>query len=251
MQSPQSQQSRVLVQLRDLILKGAFAPGERLAEIPLAERLEASRTPVRLALATLQHEGLIEPLSGGGYQMRQFTAQEVSDAIEVRGVLEGMAARLLAERGAPRQLMRELQDCIAQGDEAVNKVTMDLDDYAAYQEMNNRFHDLIVRGCGNTALVRSMDMLNGLPFAAASATLPMQSALEEEGHRWMRYAHQQHRSIVDAIARGQGTRASLLAQEHVEIARMNVDEALERPERVADIMPSIRFVSPGGRIPRA
>ncbi|WP_205754911.1 GntR family transcriptional regulator [Azoarcus sp. DD4] len=246
----QSQQSRVLVQLRDLILKGAFAPGERLAEIPLAERLGASRTPVRLALATLQHEGLIEPLNGGGYQMRQFTAQEVSDAIEVRGVLEGMAARLLAERGVPRQLMRELQDCIAQGEEAVNKATMDLDDYAAYQEMNNRFHDLIVHGCGNTALVRAMDMLNGQPFAAASATLPMQSALEEEGHRWMRYAHEQHRTIVEAIARGQGMRASALAQEHVEIARMNVDEALERPERVADIMPGIRFVAPGGRIAR-
>lgn len=54
-----SQQSRVLVQLRDMILKGEFVPGERLAEIPLAEKLEASRTPVRLALASLEHEGLI------------------------------------------------------------------------------------------------------------------------------------------------------------------------------------------------
>jgi GntR family transcriptional regulator of vanillate catabolism len=40
-----SQQNRVLVQLRDLILKGEFVPGERLAEIPLAEKLGASRTP--------------------------------------------------------------------------------------------------------------------------------------------------------------------------------------------------------------
>ena len=55
-----SQQSRVLVQLRDMILKGEFVPGERLAEIPLAEKLEASRTPVRLALASLDHEGLTE-----------------------------------------------------------------------------------------------------------------------------------------------------------------------------------------------
>jgi GntR family transcriptional regulator of vanillate catabolism len=68
-----SQQSRVLVQLRDLILKGGFAPGERLAEIPLAERLGVSRTPVRLALGSLEYEGLIEPSLGGGYQMRRFT----------------------------------------------------------------------------------------------------------------------------------------------------------------------------------
>ncbi|MFN4063630.1 hypothetical protein SDC9_172775 [bioreactor metagenome] len=242
-QSPQSQQSRVLVQLRDMILKGVFAPGERLAEIPLSERLEASRTPVRLALATLQHEGLIEPLAGGGYQMRRFTAQEVSDAIEVRGVLEGMAARLLAERGAPRQLMRDLQACLEQGDEAVDKPTMDLDDYASYQEMNNRFHELLVQGCGNSALIRSLETLNGQPFAAASATLPMQSARDEEGQRWMRLAHRQHHALVDAITRGQGARAQALAQEHVEIARMNVDSALEHADKMAGLMPAMRLVS--------
>jgi len=246
----QSQQSRVLVQLRDLILKGAFSPGERLAEIPLAERLESSRTPVRLALATLEHEGLIEPLAGGGYQMRRFTAQEVADAIEVRGMLEGMAARLLAERGASRQLMREFEECLEQGDEAVNKPTMDLDDYAVYQEMNNRFHELLVQGCGNSALIRTMDTLNGLPFAAASATLPMQSAYNEEGHQWMRYAHRQHHGIVDGIKRSQGARVQALAQEHVQIARMNVDEALERPERVADVLPGIRLMTDVGRLPR-
>src|SRR4051794_6147977 len=97
--SMDSQQSRVLVQLRDMILKGAFTPGERLAEIPLAEKLGASRTPVKLALATLEHEGLIEPSPAGGYQMRRFTSQEIADAIRVRGVLEGFAARLIAEDG--------------------------------------------------------------------------------------------------------------------------------------------------------
>src|SRR6266567_4722071 len=88
-----SQQSRVLVQLRDMILKGDFAPGERLAEIPLAESLDASRTPVKLALASLEYEGLIEPSPVGGYQMRRFTSREISDAIRVRGVVEGFAAR--------------------------------------------------------------------------------------------------------------------------------------------------------------
>src|ERR1700757_3128087 len=88
-----SQQSRVLVQLRDLILKGEFMPGERLAEIPLAEKLGASRTPVRLALAGLEHEGLIEQSPGGGYQMRRITSREIADAIRVRGLVEGFAAR--------------------------------------------------------------------------------------------------------------------------------------------------------------
>jgi GntR family transcriptional regulator, vanillate catabolism transcriptional regulator len=72
-----------LVHLRDLILKGEFAPGERLAEVTLAERLQASRTPVRLALTTLEQEGLVEPSPAGGYVMRRITATEIADAIAV------------------------------------------------------------------------------------------------------------------------------------------------------------------------
>jgi GntR family transcriptional regulator of vanillate catabolism len=237
-----SQQSRVLVQLRDMILKGEFVPGERLAEIPLAEKLGASRTPVRLALGSLEHEGLIEPMPGGGYQMRRFTSQEIGDAIRVRGVLEGFAARLLAEDGAPRQLLRELHECLAEGDKAVNKPTMELDDYAAYVEMNDRFHRLILEGCNNLALRRIMDFLGGQPFAAPSAMLPMQSSMEE-GHEWMKQAHRTHHAMVQAIERGQGSRAQALGEEHVEIARMNLDYALERPELAAELMPGMRLVA--------
>jgi GntR family transcriptional regulator of vanillate catabolism len=237
----ESTQSRVLVQLRDLILKGDFPPGERLAEIPLAERLGASRTPVKLALSALEHEGLIEPSPGGGYQMRTFTAQEVADAIQVRGVLEGYAARTIAEHGMSRQLAREFQECLDLGDKAVDNGTMDLDDYAAYAEMNSRFHQLLVAGSGNTALKRAIDMLNSLPFAAASAMLPMQSSLDE-GQDTMRDAHRQHHALVQAMERGQGFRAQALCEEHVEIARMNLDLALERRDDVAQVLPGIALV---------
>jgi GntR family transcriptional regulator of vanillate catabolism len=241
-----SQQSRVLVRLRDMILKGAFVPGERLAEIPLAEKLGASRTPVRLALASLEHEGLIEPSPGGGYQMRRFTSREIADAIRVRGVIEGFAARLLAEEGAPRQLIRELRDCLADGDKAVDKPTMDMDDYAAYVDMNDRFHRLIMDACGNAALQRVMELIDSQPFASPSAMLPMQSSMEEQGHQWMRHAHRTHHAIVQAIERGQGARAQALGEEHVEIARMNLDHALERPELAAELMPGMRLVADKG-----
>jgi DNA-binding GntR family transcriptional regulator len=163
-----SNQARALVQLRDLILKGEFAPGERLAEIPLAARLGMSRTPVRVALASLEREGLVSPSSSGGYTMRKFTPQEIQDAIDVRGHLEGMAARLLAERGAPRALLASLQDCIRAGDQLFEPAGHELD-YAANTEMNNRFHELVVQGCGNAALARAVEINNRLPFAPASA----------------------------------------------------------------------------------
>lgn len=237
----ESQQSRVLIQLRDLILKGAFAPGERLAEIPLAERLEASRTPVRLALTTLEYEGLIEAMSGGGYRMRGFTPTEVSHAIQTRGVLEGYAARLLAEAGPSKDILRKLHQCLEEGDEAV-KTQMSFDDYAAYVEINERFHALILEGCGNRTVLRMMEMLNGQPFAAPSAMLPMQSS-HEEGTRAMQQAQFQHHAIVQAIERGQGSRAQALGEEHVEIARMNVEYATRNPELAAEIMPGIRLVT--------
>lgn len=237
-----SQQSRVLVQLRDMILKGAFAPGERLAEIPLAERLGASRTPVKLALASLEREGLIEPSPAGGYQMRRFTSREIADAIRVRGLIEGFAARLIAEDGASRQLLRSLKECLEEGDRIVNKPDMNLDDYAAYVEMNDRLHALLIDGCNNSAVRRIMALLNSQPFASPSSMLPMQSSMTE-GQEWMKHAHRTHHSLVQAIERGQGSRAQALGEEHVEIARMNLEYALERPEIAESLMPGIRLVA--------
>src|SRR5437763_1190821 len=104
-----TQITRALLRLRELILSGQFAPGTRLSELPLVERLGVSRTPLRLALAELEHEGLVRGLAAGGYVVRQFTQADISDAIEVRGVLEGTAARFAAERGASARDVRVLR----------------------------------------------------------------------------------------------------------------------------------------------
>ncbi|MCR4471728.1 GntR family transcriptional regulator [Burkholderia sp. SCN-KJ] len=238
----ESQQERVLVYLRDLILKGEFAPGERLAEVALAERLQASRTPVRLALTTLQQEGLVEPSPAGGYVMRRITATEIADAIAVRGHLEGMAARLVAEHGVQRQLSNGLNECLRTGDRLLAKQELTLDDYAVYTDMNNRFHQLVVEASGNAALIRAIDMNNRLPFASASAMLPMQSALHE-GRDWLFMAHRQHHGLVHAMEKGEGTRAQALASEHVQIAQMNLNYALESPELCKKLAPAIHLVA--------
>jgi GntR family transcriptional regulator of vanillate catabolism len=151
-----SLQETVLIQLRDLILRGEFEPGQRLAEQQLAERLGASRTPVRAALAALEGEGLVEANDTGKYLVRQYTAQEVTDAIAVRGHLEGMAARLVAEHGVSRQLQGDLQACLDAGDEALLTNPLTYESYAAYAAMNDRFHALILDACGNRALQRAV-----------------------------------------------------------------------------------------------
>src|SRR2546428_9497459 len=93
-----SHSARTLLRLREMLFTGVFQRGERLSEIPLGARLGVSRTPIRLALERLAHEGLLESSRSGGFVVREFTVDAVWDAIEVRGVLEGTAARLAAER---------------------------------------------------------------------------------------------------------------------------------------------------------
>src|SRR5207302_6660737 len=108
--SNRTQINRALLALREQILAGEFTPGERMSELPLVERLGVSRTPLRLALATLEHEGLLRGLPGGGYVVREFTGADIRDAIELRGVLEGTAARFAAERGVTRRDLRALRE---------------------------------------------------------------------------------------------------------------------------------------------
>src|SRR5690242_2102923 len=93
-----SQTGRTLLNLREMLLRGDFQPGERISELPMVARLGVSRTPIRLALDRLCNEGLLEVSPSGGFVVRAFTVADIWDAIEMRGVLEGTAARLAAEK---------------------------------------------------------------------------------------------------------------------------------------------------------
>lgn len=234
-------QETVLIQLRDLILRGEFEPGQRLAEQQLAERLGASRTPVRSALVTLEQEGLVEANDTGKFLVRQFTPREVSDAIAVRGHLEGMAARLVAEHGVSRQLQADLQACLDEGDAVLTTNPLTYESYAAYAAMNDRFHALVLEACGNRALQRAVALNDKLPFAPASAMLPMQGTVTLD-RDWMLYAHRQHHMLFAALKAGEGARAQALAIEHTEVAQMNMRMALERRAETERVLPAIRLV---------
>ena len=234
-------QETVLIQLRDLILRGEFEPGQRLAEQQLAERLGASRTPVRAALVTLEQEGLVEANDTGKFLVRQFTPREVADAIAVRGQLEGMAARLVAEHGVSRQLQGDLQACLDGGDLALAANPLNFESYAAYAVVNDRFHALVLEACGNRALQRAVALNDKLPFAPASAMLPMQGSVALD-RDWMLYAHRQHHMLFAALQAGEGARAQALAIEHTEVAQMNMRMALERRAETERVLPAIRLV---------
>jgi GntR family transcriptional regulator of vanillate catabolism len=113
---PAPEAASVVAALRQRIVDGRYPPGTRLAEIPVADALGVSRTPVRLAFRTLEQEGLLEKIGKRGLVVRAFTQADVLCAIEVRGALEGLAARRLAEAGITPGLLATLQRCLADGD---------------------------------------------------------------------------------------------------------------------------------------
>lgn len=222
-----SNQARVLVQLREMILRGTFAGGARLAEIALATQLGVSRTPVKLALTALAQEGLVEALPGGGYAARRLSKQDLNDGVVVRGALEGVAARLLAEQGMGGTLEAELRRQLAAGDallhaEAARHGGMSYDGYVAYGDMNDAFHLMIMTAADNDALFRAWELNNRLPSASPSATLSLHSS-GEAALRMLTIAHDQHHALLDAILRRQSARAFAIAEEHVARATVSID----------------------------
>src|SRR6186713_2728487 len=151
-----SQLTETVVRIREMILRGKLAPGERVAEAPLAEELGMSRTPVRQALPLLAQEGLLAVHESRGYVVRAFTAGDVLDAIDIRGVLEGLAARRVAEHGATKPFLRKLHACLHDGDALLAKHRIAENDEAEYAEMNGRFHSLILEEAGSQILSEAL-----------------------------------------------------------------------------------------------
>jgi len=220
---------RALMELRKKILSGDYPGGTRLFEVPLAETLQISRTPVREVMSRLAEEGLLDRLANGGFVVRSFTYADAVDAIELRGVLEGTAARLAAERGVSQAGLDQLRDLLARLEECFGQA-LDEVDLEAYSEANAKFHAGLVELSGSTVIQREVDRATRLPFASPSAFLSGRAhvvAFRQSLH----IAQDQHRSLVSAIAGREGARAEFIAREHARIARKNLEYAVfEDPE---------------------
>lgn len=219
-----TQLNQAIVRIREMILRGELPPGSRVAEAPLADLLGMSRTPVRQALPLLAQEGLLTEHGARGYAVRAFTATDISDAIDLRSVLEGLAARRLAEIGAPKALLRGLQACLDDGDVILQKRHITEADEAAYVEMNIRFHGIIIEGAGSALLADTLERNSRVPFGGPQALAFNKDNLEQM-YDLLSYAHHQHHAVVDAIARGQGARAEALMREHAHAVRESIDLA--------------------------
>lgn len=204
---------QVLLELRKMIISGEIAGGSRLAEIPTAEMLGVSRQPIRMAFRLLEQEGLLLKNPTRGYTVREISPKLIQDALEVRGVLEGLAAKKLAERGMTPQQHDQLLECIIRIDPIFQQTELTDQDIETYHHYNTIFHHTIIEGADNVAIVQALSKNNQLPMASAQAlTYDRKNPLSEI--RRLQHAHIQHCAIFNALCHRDSARAESLMREH-------------------------------------
>lgn len=239
-----SQTARALLNLREMLFRGDFRAGEKISELPMVARLGVSRTPIRLALDRLAHEGLLEVSRSGGFVVRSFTLDDIWDAIEMRGVLEGTAARLAAERLSGEHELAEIRKCMDEMNAYLEPAT-NIDSFARYLDLNDAFHEAVIRLAKSPMLRRSLDQVLTLPFAQPSSVVYARAKLPGAAQMFA-IGQEQHRVILDAIERRQGTRAEAAAREHSTLSRRILEAVLEDRE-ILNCVPGAKLI----RLPAA
>lgn len=220
----------VVNELRRRIGSGAYAPGERLVELQVSAELGVSRTPIRLAFEELTKEGWLERLPTRGFRVKDFSPSDLADAIDVRGTLEGMAARLAAERGLSVIDRDVMQACVAEGRDLLSEASLDQRtlDAPRWVAMNARFHATLIRASGNNALASATTLIAKMPLAGAAA-LSLHGIAPKLEYAFIERAQQDHEDILAAIVAGESSRAESLMREHARRSRDNKRVLLTGP----------------------
>ena len=229
-----SQTARATLALREMLVGGHLRPGERIREVPLSQELKISRIPLHLALERLANEGFLEVLPKRGFRVHSFSVEDIYDAIELRGMLEGAAARMAAERLKDVRTLAPLETLSREILTLVRKPKMTIDSFTRYIELNARFHATLLDLAGSRMLRRAIERACCLPFASPSAFLNRQYISDDLRELFLISADQ-HCAIVDAIANREGMRAEIVAREHARVARRNFEDALRHRERIAGL----------------
>jgi GntR family transcriptional regulator of vanillate catabolism len=187
---------------------------------------------LRIALSTLAHEGFLVPRAAGGFVVREFTRQDVDDAIELRGVLEGTAARFAAERLDSPSELTSLEAITAELDVTVANPSPPVI-AARYAALNEAFHRQLAHLAKSRPLERAL--ANLLAPSVVSPNASLESPLRRRPAREMLIvAQHQHRMVIEAVRAGHGTRAEEIAREHARLAQFDfgvrIDDRAARPK---------------------
>ncbi len=191
---------RITARLREGIVVGTLAPGQRLREVDIARQLQVSRGPVREAFQRLIQEGLLEAQPARGVCVPLLDSEDIADVYLARRALETAAAHILVETGSPEAL-RDLRDALTRLREAPAS------DWVELARCDLRWHGALVRGARSKRLERMFDTLSAETRLCMLALEPFYP----DRHQMV----VEHGEIVQAIAERDGERAARLLERHM------------------------------------
>ena len=202
--------------LKTEIIKGSLKPGTKLSEGKIAEQMGVSRTPVREALKELAAEGFVKMNPNQAVVVSNASVEDVQEVLQIRGVLEGLAARL-ATKMISEEEIKELEKYQKQMEYYTKK-----DDVLAFSEMDAEFHELILNVCGNNRLIQIRKNLSDQAHRYRIRSLSVPGRLK--------YSLKEHQEIVEALKRKNAEQADRLSQKHIENVLANILAHKEKEE---------------------
>lgn len=199
--------------LRQGILTGILKPGERLMEIHLAKRLGVSRTPIREAIRMLELEGLVTMIPRKGAEVAMISKQDLSDVLEVRRVLDGLATSLASKRISEEEkiLLKKAADDFVK--------SISRGDVTTIAEADVYFHDVILKASGNRQLILMMNNL-----AERIYRYRLEYIKDTNNHASL---IREHEEILEHVLNGNGQQAADAAKKHIDNQEINVLNHLE------------------------
>jgi DNA-binding GntR family transcriptional regulator len=187
--------------LRAAIVRGQLQPNERLVEADLIRMLEARRSAVRTALVRLTQEGLVEHEPNRGAKVRLIDEHEAAEILESRMVLEGLAARYAA-RNATKKNVAELRAILKQ-----MRSLLDAGDLLGVSDLNATLHARLLEIAGHGTVSRLVATLSSQLVRFQYRTILSPGRAEQ--------SHGEHRSIVEAVAKGDPDAAEKAVRDHL------------------------------------
>ncbi|WP_433294753.1 GntR family transcriptional regulator [Pseudonocardia sp. CA-142604] len=200
----------VVSAVRDGIMQGRFAPGQRLPEADLVALYDASRGAVRAALAQLENEGIVERERNRGARVRPISLQEAVEITEARAVVEGLCAAKAAVKATPddHRKLRELGVELA--------ATVENSDVVAYSQVNQQIHRAIRDLSGHETAGRMLDRLRtqSVRYHYTVALLPGRPSV----------GLQEHLEVIETVCAGD----PVVAEQRMRAHLLSVVDALHQ-----------------------
>jgi DNA-binding GntR family transcriptional regulator len=218
---------RAYERIRHDIISCAIAPGTDISEAQLCAQYKLGKAPVRVALTKLAHDGLVRAIPRRGYMVVPVTLKDIHDVFELRLMLEPMAARMAAGKVNTQRL--RAYDEVCRG----GYQPRDAKSTGRFLEANKAFHVTIAQATGNARLASAIEHLLDEMTRLLHLGLGLRNRSQE--------MHHEHKSLVKALARGDGETAERICRDQIEASRNMVLSAILTSQSVMNLA-----ISPDG-----